>query len=187
MEIDKEQQEILPTESDKEKENSFGKFRNAEELLKAYNSLEGEFTKRSQKLRELEQNKPAKTDWEKKVANLFEKYPKANSYTDEIITEIADNKTLLNEESCLENALISVLSKKIVTKEQASEDNEVVNLVLEKQENKDKIIASYLDTIRSEKVPKTFPKAGGAIPVTPNKPTSLAEAGRIAQKYLEQI
>lgn len=187
MEIEKEQQEILPTESDKENTTSFGKFRNAEELLKAYNSLESEFTKRSQKLRELEQDKPAKTNWESKVANLFERYPKANGYTEEIIKEIADNKTLLNEESCLENALISVLSKKIVSKEEQAKDQEIVNMVLDCQENKEKIIASYLDTIRNEKVPKTFPKAGGVIPVTPNKPTSLSEAGRIAQKYLEEI
>jgi transcription termination factor NusB len=187
MDIEKEQQQILPTNSDKENTNSFGKFRNAEELLKAYNSLEGEFTKRSQKLRELELKAPEKTDWESKVANLYEKWPQANSYTDEMIREIADNKTLLNEESCLENALISVLSKKIVSKEQAAKDEDVVNMVLEKKENKEKIISSYLDTIRTSTLPKTFPKAGGAIPLTPNKPTTLTEAGLIAQKYLEEI
>ncbi|NLL56368.1 MAG: hypothetical protein GX242_04040 [Clostridiales bacterium] len=187
MEKEKEQQEILPTASDKENTASFGKFRNAEELLKAYNSLESEFTKRSQKLRELEQQVPKKTDWESKVATLYQKYPQANDYTEEIISEIANNETLINEESCLENALISVLSKKVMTKEQAASDQDVVNMVLERPENKEKIIASYIDSIKNSNLPKTFPKAGGAIPVTPNKPTTLSEAGRIAQKYLEEI
>ena len=34
--------------------NEFGKFKDAESLLKAYNSLEAEFTKKSQKLASLE-------------------------------------------------------------------------------------------------------------------------------------
>ncbi len=41
--------EIIPESSD-----SFGKFKTAEDLLKAYNCLEAEFTKRSQQLRALE-------------------------------------------------------------------------------------------------------------------------------------
>ncbi|HKL74322.1 MAG TPA: hypothetical protein VJ903_05455 [Clostridia bacterium] len=187
MENVKEQQEFLPTQSDKENTPSFGKFRNAEELLKAYNSLESEFTKRSQKLRELEQNVPEKTDWESKVTKLYEKYPQVGNYTDDLVKEISDNKSTLTDENCLENALINVLSKKIVSKQQAASDEEVVNLVLEKEENREKVIESYLEKIRNSPLPKTFPKAGGAIPVTPNKALSMAEAGRIAQKYLEEI
>ena len=39
---------------DKKTEVSFGKFKDAESLLGAYNALEAEFTRRSQRLRELE-------------------------------------------------------------------------------------------------------------------------------------
>lgn len=40
---------------------AFGKFRSAEALLNAYNSLEAEFTRRSQRLRELEGREAART------------------------------------------------------------------------------------------------------------------------------
>lgn len=184
----KEQPVILPAEGEKENITSFGKFQTAEELLKAYNSLEGEFTKRSQKLREYEAKAPAakiSTDWESKVNSLLAKYPVANNYTDELAKEIADNKSLLNDENCLENALIGVLSKKVVSKKDMASDSEVVSMVLEG--NRDKIIGDYLNTIRSNPVPKTFPKTGGAIPVTASKPITLTEAGKLAQKYLEEI
>ncbi len=39
---------------DKKTEVSFGKFKDAESLFRAYNALEAEFTRRSQRLRELE-------------------------------------------------------------------------------------------------------------------------------------
>lgn len=42
------------TEAEIETPSSAGKFKNAEELLKAYNALEAEFTRRSQRLAELE-------------------------------------------------------------------------------------------------------------------------------------
>jgi len=185
--MDENEKTVLPAEGDKEN-TSFGKFRTAEDLLKAYNSLESEFTKRSQKLRELEQTKDsAKTDWESKVNELYAKYPVANACTDDLIKEISENKNSMSEENFLENALISVLAKKIVSKEQAATDEEVVKMVLENEENREKVINDYLGKIRSNPVPKAFPKAGGAIPVTPNKPLTLAEAGRIAQKYLEGI
>lgn len=187
--MDEKEQTVVspPNLGDKENTSSFGKFRTSEELYKAYQALESEFTKRSQKLRELEQKAPKATDWESKVAALYEKYPTCNNYTDDLIKEISANKDTLNDENCLESALISVLSKKAVTKEQAALDEEVVNLVLNKDENREKVINSYLEKIRNEPLPKTFPKSGGAIPVTPSKPLDLAEAGRIAQKYLEDI
>lgn len=45
----------------KDQEN-FGKFQSAEALLKAYQSLEKEFTRRSQKLRELQKAEKTKTE-----------------------------------------------------------------------------------------------------------------------------
>lgn len=186
--MEKEQANILPAASDKENMPSFGKFQSAEELLKAYNSLESEFTKRSQKLREYETQAPTpKNDWETKVNNLFGKHPVADKYLEEIAKEIADNKDLINDENCLENALIKVLSNKIVSKQDMANDEEVIGMVLEKGENREKVIGQYLESIRINPLPKVLPKAGGAIPLTPNKPVTLSEAGKIAQKYLEEI
>lgn len=49
FEVKEQTDETIPEASD-----SLGKFKNVEDLLKAYNCLEAEFTKRSQRLRELE-------------------------------------------------------------------------------------------------------------------------------------
>ena len=52
---------------------NFGKFKDAESLLKAYTSLEAEFTKKSQKLATLEGEKEIQQNSEKKQAELDEK------------------------------------------------------------------------------------------------------------------
>jgi ribosomal protein S17E len=185
--MEKEQVVIIPTEeSDKDITPSFGKFQTAEELLKAYNSLEGEFTKRSQKLREYEKVTTPKTDWESKVNLLLDKYPIAEKYTDDLAKEIGNNKNLLQDDNCLEKALISVLSQKVKSKADMASDEEVVSMVMGKDDNREKVIADYLTQIRTKSLPKTFPKTGGAIPAISTKPISLGEAGKLAQKYLEE-
>lgn len=187
--MEKEQAAAIPAESVKESGPSFGKFRNAEELLKAYNSLEGEFTKRSQKLREYEQKDAPtpKTDWESKVGGLLQKYPFAQGYTEEITQVISCDKSLLDSEDCLENALISVLQSKVKGKEEMASDTEVVELVLKSEGVRERVINDYLSSIRTEPVPKSFPKAGGAIPAAPFRASTLSEAAKLAQKYLEEI
>lgn len=183
--MEKEQTDIIPTQSDKENKDSFGKFRTAEELLKAYYSLEGEFTKRSQKLKEMETVKQA-TDWEGKVADLIKAYPIAEKFSNEMAQEIRDNEQLIKNESCLEKALLSVLSKNYKTPEELASDTVVIDKVLGSEQNQDKIITEYLNKIKNKKSPITLPK-GGAIPLTPpQKVTSIREAGELARKIIEE-
>ena len=74
--------------ADNGQEKSYGKFKSAEELLKAYNALEGEFTKRSQKLSEYEK-KSAEPDWESKVNKFVGKYPIAEKYVKHLTSVFA--------------------------------------------------------------------------------------------------
>lgn len=183
--MEKEQTDIIPTESDKENKDSYGKFRSADELLKAYNSLEGEFTKRSQRLKEMESVKNS-TDWEGKVAELIKTYPIAEKFSNEMAQEIRDNSELVKNESCLEKALLSVLSKNYKTTEQLASDTKVIDKVLGDEQNQEKIIADYLVKIKNKRSPITLPK-GGAIPLTPpQRVTSIKEAGEIARKIIEE-
>ena len=72
---------------DKVKTDSFGKFSSGEELLKAYNSLEQEFTRRSQRLKELEGKLSQDLQgeaWERKLNRLHEKYPVSGALGREI-------------------------------------------------------------------------------------------------------
>lgn len=183
--MEKEQTDIIPTESDKENKDSYGKFRSADELLRAYNSLEGEFTKRSQRLKEMESVKVS-TDWEGKVAELIKTYPIAEKFSNEMAQEIRDNSELVKNESCLEKALLSVLSKNYKTPEELASDTKVIDKVLENEQNQEKIIADYLVKIKNKRSPITLPK-GGAIPLTPPQSvTTIKEAGEIARKIIEE-
>lgn len=168
--------------ADNGQETSYGKFKSAEELLKAYNALEGEFTKRSQKLSEYEKKSNA-PDWEGKVAEFVKKYPIAERYADEVAGEIAKNGKTIDDNS-LERALLTVLSTKVKTADEMAEDKNVIDRVLSSEKNRDSVIKQYLEGIRRNVPPVTLPK-GGAIPVTPPMSVrTIKEAGEIAIKIL---
>ena len=76
------------------------RFKTPDELLKAYECLEKEFTKRSQKLKalekELSEKAPsnvayAQNDWQQKVDDFFESRPEIAPFKKEIAEEILKN------------------------------------------------------------------------------------------------
>ena len=69
---------------------SFGKFKSADALLNAYNSLEAEFTRRSQRLRELE----GRMQGENKVPSAPEGEVRQQPHIDEQAIEAAVEKYL---------------------------------------------------------------------------------------------
>ncbi len=169
-------------EGDKKEETSYGKFNSAEELLKAYRSLESEFTKRSQRLKELESGigVPAQKN---EVKSLYEKYPVAERYAEEVNDEIAKSA---GAES-FEGALLNVLSRKVKSEDEMARDQGVIKKVLGDKENKEYVINGYIERIRENSSFKSLPK-GGAIPVAPSyRPGSIKEAGEIAKKILERM
>lgn len=166
--------------SDNGQETSFGKFKSAEELLRAYNALESEFTRKSQKLSEYENN----VNWEGKVSEFVKKYPIAEKYAEEVAGEITKNGKKDIEERDLERALLTVLSGKVKTVEEMSEDEDVIDKVLSSDKNRTKVIEDYLEGIRRNGPPNTLPKRG-ATPVTPPLDVrTIRDAGKVAIKIL---
>lgn len=156
---------------------SYGKFRSAEELLKAYNALESEFTKRSQTLAQYEKERQI-SDRESEVKDFFQKYPVAEQYAEELAQAIESDK------SKPVDALIGVLAAKIRTSDEMAGDEKVVNKVLSDPKNRDKVIREYLSGYR---VPNVALPKGGAIPVTPPRPiNTIEEAGRVALGFLQK-
>lgn len=181
--MEQEQISNIPATSDKNTENSYGKFKTAEELIKAYNALESEFTKRSQKLKEYEK-KDGKGFYEN-ARDLVHKYPIAEKYAEEIANEAASAET--QEKINLEEALIKVLSRKIRTPDQMAKDEAVIGKVLNDQNNRDYIIKCYLDQINGQDVP-TVMHDGGEMPmVKPYKPSSIKEAGELAKMIIKKL
>lgn len=172
-------------EGDKEGMTSYGKFNKLEDLVNAYNSLESEFTKRSQKLKDLETKNSLVNSWENKVSKLMEQYPIAAKFTDEIGEEIAKND-MIKDDNCLEKALLSVLSSKYKSPEEQAKDETVIDQVLKNESLKEKIIDEYRQNFNIN-LPKTLPK-GGEIPVkAPGRPANIYEAGKMALEILKEI
>ena len=190
--MDTEQISVLPAdnsgtqtnEGDKNTGNSYGKFSTAEELVRAYNNLESEFTRRSQKLKEYEKayGESVKSIEEQK-AELTRKYPIAT----EIIEEAARAAETRKDGTNVERALIEVLAEKVRSPEEMASDKRVVDRVLSEEKNREAVISAYVEKIRRMDAPTTLPK-GGAIPTLPTrKATTVREAGEIARAIFEKL
>ncbi len=166
-----------------------GKFANEQELAKAYRALEAEFTRRSQRLRELEKAtekgiKPESTkeykaeDWEEKVSNLFAKYPIARTLSAEIEEYIKDNNEIIAQDDCLEYALVNVLSTSFADKAEQEREKSITQ---DQERIRKEIIAEYIASLNAQ-APKVMPR-GGEIPTAPPlKASTIKEAGLLAEK-----
>ena len=165
----------------------YGKFKDAESLLKAYESLESEFTRRSQRLKAVEgellsrfqEEKTAEKAEESKVnkdEDFVGRYPKSSEFTDDIEKE-------LNNSSCKEQAYIKILERKL---------DDAKNNLHEKERNcsfnedfESQVIKDYLKKVMQAK-PKAQVLSGSLLSVPPLKPTTIAEASVMAKKYIKR-
>jgi hypothetical protein len=177
---------------DKTEGTSYGKFKTKEGLLEAYNALESEFTRRCQRIKELEtqlSNRSNDEKWSKKVGELTEKYPVAKEMTAEIGEYIANNKDLLENEDCLEKALLAVLAARYSIMAKGNRTN---NAAEEKhsppQDAKLSLKQKAEAVFKSDAVPLPVPEIlpqGGELPAAPRvRPKDLREAGEMARKLL---
>ncbi|MDE6302888.1 MAG: hypothetical protein K2M36_04820, partial [Clostridia bacterium] len=162
-------------------EQTYGKFKNPQELLKAYGELEKEFTRRSQRLKELESGKqPVKSeeDWKCAVDKFFNQIPAAKAFAKDIANEIIKNPELKEDANCLNVALVRVLADKFRTPEQLMQDGQFLNdYVLSSEKVRDAIIADYLDGVRGGMPPHTLSRGGLQCVAPKVKPRTIEEAG----------
>lgn len=178
---------IGQSEEELKKQNTeLGKFKNPSELLRAYNQLEKEFTKRSQKLKELEGElekvnipfQPDENQWKEAVDKFFEETPSAKPFAKEIAKEILSYPELKEDKNCLTNALTKVLVKKFRTPEELIGDGQFLNdYILTSDKVKNAVISGYLQGIRQGKPPVILKEDGELGVATKSEPKSIAEAG----------
>lgn len=169
--------------------NPYGKFKDAESLRKAYESLESEFTRRSQRLKAIEGELLNRSQVEKTVEKeeginmLSEKdfigrYPNSEKYLNEIENELKGGL------STREDAYIKILERKLY---------EEKNKLAEKRENSYRngqdfseiVIKEYLKKVMQAK-PKSQIFSGVSLSVPPLKPTTVAEASAMAKNYIKR-
>ena len=167
----------------------FGKFSSAESLLKAYNSLEAEFTKKSQKLASLEsenvktQNElNRKAEQERKVEEFVNKFEIVKPFTSALKESLQKS-----EEIDIKEEAIRLIASTYKTPEDYSQDDEFLNnYIFSNQEIKDKIVKDYLSKI-TQNSPIKVENGASSITLTPPKvPKTIQEAGNLAKTIIKQ-
>ena len=170
-------------ENEEQKEQNLGKFKNPQELLSAYGELEKEFTRKSQRLKELESGASENCElseekWKEAADKFFEKTPTAKPFAREIASKIMEEPSLKNDKDCFNVALTKVLLDKFRTPEQLMQDGQFLNdYVLSSDKVKSAVIEEYLRTLRAGQPPKTLADDGLACVSLARKPKTVEEAG----------
>lgn len=176
--------------------SSYGKFKDAKSLLDAYNNLQAEFTRRSQRLNQLEKELEAKTssaevvapayesdgeNWYKVVAEFVEKNPIAKTYATEISEEIINDRSMT-----IERAYEKVLARHFVEPSSLADNLEFLDRYIYSNEKiKGKILQEFFDSLQNNPVPKLMGLNRGEINMSKtSQPTTILDAGRLALDML---
>lgn len=170
-----------------------------EKLQNAYNSLQSEFTRRCQKIKELERensvlkeeqskmNSSTNADMETYEKDFIKNYP-------EVLGELQSLKDLANSlgdksYGRLERAYLNSLKQKLEEKENYYKSQKYLLDCIRQNENlKESVIREYLEGVQGSKPTVRLTSGDGMASITPpSKPKTLAEAGIIAQQILEKF
>lgn len=174
----------MPEKAEAERGVPVGKFNSVEELLTAYNNLEAEFTRKSQKLAEVLKDKTIEQSPEEKLDTglhaFLSKNEEAFCYAQELKDRV-QNENLAGEENCFEKAWAGLLYEKLVGPNKAKEPL-VQNLILKDDDLQNLVIKNYMKQLQEQKTPIVITSNSGervTKPVTP-KPETFEDAKKVA-------
>jgi len=174
-----------------------GKFKNASSLLSAYNELEKEFTKKCQKLSELEKQNTDNVEktpvymlenWRDEIKNFLNAHNEAQTFAKDIAKELMQDSEMAKSKNALELAYAKVLSKNFKSEDRLLEDNSFIeNKILKNEKIKSRIINEYLDDISKKKTPPVVLNGKGSSLgfSVQEKPKTLEEAMKIVEKMFK--
>jgi|GEM_PF-295572 len=175
------------------------KFKSTEELLKAYENLEKEFTRKSQALAELNKQKQINKgdgqtkhvyeadDWAARVADFKVKHPEAEQYSARIAERILKSDAIKNSSEPLLAAYTEVITSELKSRDALATDPEFINNILKQPEVRDSVIADYIASISmGQELPKVISTKLGASLGNEKRsaPKNLAEARELAEKLI---
>ena len=166
----------------------FGKFKDAKSLLDAYNHLEAEFTRKSQKLAEFEkENKENAIFKPEDSIDDFINKTGSDEYKNSII-EILNDKEISNLPNKYHIALKIAKEAERKSAETLNQQNFIDKHILSNENIKNKIIVEYLSNLNNiQTTPKTISGNSTNIYFSPNteKPKTFKEAGELLSKMLK--
>ncbi len=177
---------------------SFGRFKDVKGLLDAYNSLQSEFTRRCQRVKELERelgkfNNLENPEMDSKKISVREeregfilKFPEAQAQ----IQSLYDLAEKNSDESYgrLERAYILKLKRDLENQRNYYLSNEYLNSALNQLDDfKEEIIRGYLDKIYGSNPKIPLISGDGKAHITPpSNPKNLTEAGNLAKQIFDK-
>lgn len=181
-------QNSLGSDSKDNGSNQYGKFKDAQSLLQAYNNLQSEFTKKCQSLSDLTKqlednsNEPSKSSSLNQLVDEFvSSNPQFVSHKDQILS-IASSL----EGDDLKANVFSAVNKFALenfknAQDYLQDDKFLEQNVYNNPSIQQKIIQQYFDNITLNKSPTIISNHNGSTsPVTPKQsPKNLSEAGNI--------
>lgn len=187
------------TTSDTETDGSLGKFKDAQSLLSAYNSLQAEFTKKCQKLSEVskmldeaQQNQTMEKDetpiynkenWKENVSSFLNENSKAKEYSGEIANEILQDKNLQLSPNALELAWARVMARKFESPKNLAADQKFIDeQILSRPEIQKQVLDEYFTKLQNTKNPPVIVSHGSVAMPTIKEPTTMSEAKVMVEK-----
>ena len=186
-----EQLEAEPEQSAENSESSMlGKFKDAQSLLEAYNSLQAEFTRKSQKLAELQKLQEQNTTLSNNdsLETILTGSDDIDKYKKEI-TEILDNDSDLSNLPNKNHVAFKIIKEAERKSADTLNNPEFIDKYIESNENiKSKIISNYLSNLNEmPAAPKVISGNSSNIYFSPSiqVPKTLKDAGDILSKMLK--
>lgn len=125
-------------------------------------------------------------DWQDKVDRFFCDYPIAKDFAAMIGEQIASDEALSKDGDCLEKALAKVFAKVYVLPEKLVEDDDFVEkYVYGNEKIRGAIVEKYLEELEQNQPPRSISSRGSIALTPPDRPKSIADAGRVIQAMLD--
>lgn len=192
--MENENIEQLETEPENKAENSdssmYGKFKDAQTLLEAYNSLQAEFTRKSQKLAEFQKKQNEFADFSNNdlLENVLDDSVDKEKYKKEV-TEILENNEEISSLPNKNQIAFKIIKEAERKTAETLNNHDFIDKYIESNENiKEKIISNYLSSLNNiQSAPKVISGNSSNIYFSPSLelPKTLKDAGDILTKMLK--
>lgn len=174
------------SESGSQTQGEFGKFKSAEALLAAYNALEAEFTRKSQRLSEIEKEQAQSTtaldpkQVESELNAFLSKSQEAAPYADEL-----KNMALKQDGKPDFDKLYAALAVAKLESGESKKENPIIQkYVFQDEELKNFVVENYMKQLKNQRPPIVISsdvgeRVTGQKPATPK---SLEEAKKLVEE-----
>lgn len=172
-----------------------GKFKDADSLLSAYNNLQAEFTKKCQKLSEIEKGTQQESmpiylneKWHDKLGEFLENNQDAKTYAKEISNILIEDKSIAEKDDALSMAWAKVMQKHYKAPDKILADETFVeNYILKDDNLRSKLLANYIKDLENKKIPPLVASSGGNIyNGKVENTTTLDEAKKLVEKIFNK-